>query len=113
MLFGIAPPHRQPPAKQFPPPSVIASGTLPSEAIQRKGRLVWIASPCGFAMTWGRSLNGTSPEACSVVLLSLLIAACSTEPAPVRHCERAAHCRAKQSNGKAASSGLLHPAGSQ
>ncbi|MDR1469841.1 MAG: hypothetical protein LBT00_11165 [Spirochaetaceae bacterium] len=48
-----------------PRPSLRASGTLPSEAIQwgSRGRcLLWIASPCGFAMTWGRSLNGTHPK---------------------------------------------------
>ncbi|MDR1469788.1 MAG: hypothetical protein LBT00_10900 [Spirochaetaceae bacterium] len=54
-----------------PRPSLRVSGTLSSEAIQWGGSLVWIASPCGFAMTWGRSLNSTRPkEACSAVLLS-------------------------------------------
>ncbi|MDR1469064.1 MAG: hypothetical protein LBT00_07195 [Spirochaetaceae bacterium] len=45
-----------------PRPSLRASGTLPSEAIQWEGRLVWIASPCGFAMTWGRLLNSFRPK---------------------------------------------------
>ncbi|MDR1469272.1 MAG: hypothetical protein LBT00_08255 [Spirochaetaceae bacterium] len=45
-----------------PRPSLRASGTLPGEAIRWRGRLVWIASPCGFAMTWERFLNGTRPK---------------------------------------------------
>ncbi|MDR1470815.1 MAG: hypothetical protein LBT00_16175 [Spirochaetaceae bacterium] len=70
VLVGVAfPADCRPLNSTRPCPSLRASGTLPSEAIQWGGRLVWIASPYGFAMTWGRSLNGTRPEACCLVLL--------------------------------------------
>ncbi|MDR1469006.1 MAG: hypothetical protein LBT00_06905 [Spirochaetaceae bacterium] len=71
MLLGVATPV----GNRFlngtrPSPSLRASGTLPSEAIQWGGRrFVWIASPCGFAMTGGRYLNRTRQEACCLVLL--------------------------------------------
>ncbi|MDR1470399.1 MAG: hypothetical protein LBT00_14040 [Spirochaetaceae bacterium] len=57
-----------------PRPSLRASGTLPSEAIQWGGRLVWIASPCGFAMT-DNFLNSTRFKVCCLVWLPPLLAA--------------------------------------
>ncbi|MDR1469541.1 MAG: hypothetical protein LBT00_09635 [Spirochaetaceae bacterium] len=58
-----------------PRPSLRASGTLPSEAIQWGDRLVRIASPCSLRNDVGHSLSGTRPKgACSAVLLSPLVA---------------------------------------
>ncbi|MDR1467814.1 MAG: hypothetical protein LBT00_00825 [Spirochaetaceae bacterium] len=47
-------PHRLLLAKQYSPSSVIVSERHIAERSNPVGggRLVWIASPCGFAMTW-------------------------------------------------------------